>query len=156
MYKEIRGLEGKYSVDENGNVVSHINDIKLKPYLTGDGYPCVCLAGKNRLVHRLVTEAFLPDFLEKPQVNHIDGDKQNNQLSNLEMVTVSENTLHAYKTGLNPKGENRGSAKLSNDDAIAIKRLLLKGEKGISIARKFGVVRKTIYDIKSGKTWKHI
>ena len=156
MYKEIRGLEGRYSVDEDGNVFSHISDIKLKPYLTGEGYLNVKLDGKNRKVHRLAAEAFLPDFLEKPQVNHIDGDKLNNHISNLEMVSASENVTHAFKSGLNPKGENHTNSKLYNDDAIAIKRLLLTGERVTSIARKFGVSKNAISDIKFGRTWKHI
>ena len=158
MYKAIRGLEGKYSVDEDGNVFSHIRGRKLKPRISGVGYHRVILAGKNRLVHRLVAEAFLPNFLEKPQVNHLDGDKHNNQLSNLEMATVSENMLHAFKTGLQVghKGENNGRAKMSNADVITIKSLLLTGEKGISIAKKFGVSKNAISLIKLGKKWKQI
>ena len=156
MYKEIKGLEGRYSVDENGNVFSHIRNIKLKPRISSWGYHHITLAGKTRKVHRLVAEAFLPDFLDKPQVNHIDGNKLNNHISNLEMATSSENLLHAFRTGLHVslKGENHGSAKLSAVNVIIIKRLLREGRKNSSIAKEFGVNRKTIYDIKSGKTWK--
>ena len=156
MYKEIKGLEGRYSVDEDGNVFSHINGIKLKPYLVGNGYYYVNIAGKSRQVHRLVVEAFLPDFLTKPQVNHKDGNKQNNHISNLEMVTVSENLLHAYKTGLkvSPKGENHTNSKLSAEDVTSIKMLLREGETGTSLARKFGVSQATISYIKSGIAWK--
>jgi len=158
MYKEIRGFEGRYSVDEDGNVFSHRRDIKLKPRLVSGGYLGVRLDGKGRLIHRLVAEAFLPNFLEKPQVNHIDGNKTNNALSNLEMATSSENLLHAVRTGLkvSVKGENNGKAKLSNADVITIKMLLLKGEKGVYIAKKFGVSHPTISLIKSGKRWKQI
>ena len=156
--KEIRGLGGRYSVDEDGNVFSHISGIRLKPCLMSEGYHYVRLAGKNRLIHRLVTEAFLPDFLDKPQVNHIDGDKLNNRISNLEMATAKENTLHSFKARLQVslKGEKHGSAKLSNEDVITIKSLLLKGETGSSIAKKFGVGHNAISDIKLGKKWRHI
>ena len=154
MYKEIKGLEGRYSVDENGNVFSHHRGIKLKPGLTSRRYLDVNLAGKRRQVHRLVAEAFLPDFLDKPQVNHKDGNKQNNHISNLEMATSSENMLHAYKTGLNRKGENHPNAKLSNEDVATIKMLLCEGERGVLIAKKFGVVKSVIYGIKSGRTRK--
>jgi len=150
MYKEIKGLEGRYSVNEDGNVFSHRRGIRLKPGLAG-GYHCVKLAGKDRRVHRLVAEAFLPNFLDKPQVNHIDGNKQNNALSNLEMATASENATHAFKMGLSPKGENHGRAKLSNEDVTTIKRLLLKGETNISIAKKFGVGDTAISKIKLGQ-----
>jgi len=153
MYKEIRGFEGKYSVDEDGNVFSHISGRKLKPYLTSKGYYHIILAGRNIKVHRLVAEAFLPDFLEKPQVNHIDGNKQNNHISNLEMATASENMLHAFNTGLNPKGENHGNAKLSNEDVATIKMLLCEGETTVSIAKEFGVDRSTVSLIKLGKMW---
>ena len=158
MYKAIIGFEGKYSVDENGNVFSHISGRKLKPYPACGGYLCVNLAGKNRLVHRLVAEAFLPDFLEKPQVNHIDGNKTNSALSNLEMATAQENVIHSFKTGLKVgvNGENHGKAKLSNADVTTIKSLLLKGETGRSISRKFEVGEATISYIKLGKIWKHI
>jgi len=158
MYKEIRGLEGRYSVDEDGNVFSHIKGIRLKPGISGAGYYYVDLAGKSRKVHRLVAEAFLPDFLDKPQVNHIDGNKQNNHISNLEMVSAKENVVHAFKTGLRVglKGENNGNTKLSNEDVTIVKRLILTGETTTSIARKFEVSRQVISHIKFGRTWKHI
>jgi len=156
--KEIRGLEGRYSVNEEGDVFSHRRGIKLKPRLVSARYYYVTLTGKGRLVHRLVAEAFLPNYLEKPQVNHIDGNKLNNHISNLEMATAKENTLHSFKTGLQVslKGENRWNAKLTNEDVTIIKSLLLKGEKGVSIAKKFGVGRNAISKIKLGKQWSHV
>jgi len=156
--KEIKGLGGRYSVNEEGDVFSHRRGIRLKPGITSRGYYHVDLAGKGKLVHRLVAEAFLPDFLDKPQVNHIDGNKLNNHISNLEMATSSENLLHAYKTGLKVevKGENNVSAKLSNADVIDIKRLLLTKEMGISIAKKFGISTTVISFIKTGKLWSHV
>jgi len=55
---------------------------------------------KRSLIHRLVAEAFLPNPLGKPQINHIDGNPKNNNVSNLEWVTNSENVKHAYANGL--------------------------------------------------------
>ena len=55
---------------------------------------------KNILVHRLVAESFIPNPNKYPCVNHIDGNKQNNNINNLEWCTHSENDLHAYKIGL--------------------------------------------------------
>jgi len=156
--KAIRGFEGRYSVDEDGNVFSHRRSIRLKPRLAGGRYLGVILAGKNRPVHRIVAESFLPDFLEKPQVNHLDGDKLNNHVSKLEMATAKENMRHAFKTGLKvgTKGENNGQAKLSAEDVTIIKRLLLTGETGTSIAKKFGVSHATISLIKLGNLWSHV
>ena len=157
MYKAIIGFEGKYSVDEKGDVYSHIKCKVLKPALNSGGYPTVVLCRHTKSVHRLVAEAFLPNYIEKPQVNHIDGDKTNNHASNLEMVTASENQIHAITTGLRPVGEQRSWSKLSNEDVASIKLLILKGgESQTSIGRRFGVHHTTISDIKLGYKWSHI
>ena len=84
----------------------------MKPSLNQNGYPQVLLY-KNRKphtqrVHRLIAEVFLPDYYDKPQVNHIDGNKTNNAVTNLEMATNSENQLHAYKNKLEiPRKQSR-------------------------------------------------
>lgn len=64
------------------------------------GYRSVSLNKKTKMVHRLVAEAFCPNPLGKPYVNHLDGDKQNNHYSNLEWCTIAENNHHARVTGL--------------------------------------------------------
>lgn len=73
---------------------------KLKLYKTGKGYYQISHHQELFYVHRIVAGAFIPNILDKPVVNHIDGNKLNNDLSNLEWVTAQENTLHAYETGL--------------------------------------------------------
>lgn len=76
----------------------------LKPKKHKDGYLFVTLtkekSKKNFYVHRLVAEAFIPNPENKPQVNHINGNKTDNTISNLEWVTNAENSRHAYNNGL--------------------------------------------------------
>lgn len=92
-----------YTIREDGEVRSRFGRV-VKQRHDGPGYARVELwqngSGKKYLVHRLLAEAFIPNPEGKPQVNHIDGDKANNALENLEWVTQSENQLHAYRAGL--------------------------------------------------------
>ena len=75
-------------------------DKGLKLYKTGKGYYQIKHNQDLFYVHRIVAGAFIPNPMSKPFINHIDGNKLNNDISNLEWVTASENTLHAYETGL--------------------------------------------------------
>lgn len=80
------------------------NKKRLKPTLTESGYYRICIkiddCKKHIAVHRLIAEAFIPNFENKPFVNHINGIKTDNQVENLEWVTNSENMIHAHQTGL--------------------------------------------------------
>ena len=80
---------------------------KLKPYKTKRGYLKVSLGNKNIFLHRLVALAFIPNPLNKPQINHIDCNKENNCVTNLEWCTNEENHKHKCENGLNValKGE---------------------------------------------------
>lgn len=102
VYKDIVGFEGIYQVSNFGNVKNQHGKI-LKTYKINSGYLCLKLhdaTGKrsSHLVHRLVATAFLDN--PKTEVNHIDGNKHNNTLTNLEWCTSSENKRHALYTGL--------------------------------------------------------
>lgn len=96
-----------YLVSNYGNIRSVKKGIKLVPQVAKrGGYLVIKIvySGKKKCVkvHRLVAESFLLNPVYKPQVNHIDGNKLNNHVSNLEWATASENIKHAYALGLNP------------------------------------------------------
>jgi hypothetical protein len=72
-------------------------------YLRPDGYRTVCLGGKQFYVHRLVANSFIKNHLNKPDTNHLDGNKSNNRAWNLEWCTPKENMQHSHRMGLRKK-----------------------------------------------------
>lgn len=107
-----------YMVSKSGKVYSK----KLKKLLRQDvcsGYNRVCLynseGAKKTLVHRLVAITFIPNPKNKKEVNHIDGNKINNSVGNLEWNTTAQNHKHAEVTGLKAKGNTHGMSKLTDE-----------------------------------------
>lgn len=129
----------------------------LKPALCM-GYLRVTLWKDNKpkpfRIHRLVAELFIPNPEGKPEVNHIDGNKFNNYVGNLEWATSSENQRHAVATGLQAQGEDNYLAKLTNEQVLYIRQnpdsLTLE-----KLAEKFGVNFGTISAIQLGKHYKN-
>lgn len=167
IFKPIAGYEGKYEVSNHGRVKS----IGGKFRLAGDsfigavdklGYVATTLRQDGRRlcirVHTLVANAFLskPESNEPLCVNHIDGDKANNRVDNLEWATFRENNEHAVSTGLhNLKGEKHPVAKLSESDVLEI-RELYKTCSQRYIAERFNVKRRHLSDVITGKCWGHL
>lgn len=94
---EIIGINNYY-VSDHGRIKNNINICNLQPDITG--YVKIQINKKSYLVHRLVALGFLPNLKNKKQVNHIDGNKNNNKLLNLEWSTNKENSIHKIQTGL--------------------------------------------------------
>lgn len=104
-------LNNNYVIYDNGMIFSKKRGIFLKIHSDKKGYQVVGLTinGKQvtKRVHRLVANAFIPNPENKPQVNHIDKNKSNNDVSNLEWVTASENMIHALKDKKRKKKNNK-------------------------------------------------
>lgn len=148
IWKDISGYEGIYQVSSNGNVRSlkYGKERILKPFSNGTGYLsvdlcCECIEDYRR-IHRLVAEAFIPNPNNLPFINHKDGIKTNNVVSNLEWCTPSENVKHAYKTGLAPR-----HATYQNQPFQQPIKEIVSGKEYFSIrecARQLGIKRDTI------------
>lgn len=163
----INDTNGQYEISNHGR-------LKRLPIYKGKGFPkkeriiypnidsvgyyrfgvMVCGKLKTIKAHQLVARYFIPNPEGKNTVNHLDGNKKNNHISNLEWATYAENNKHAYLTGLkNNKGLGNGRCKLSDDQVIDI--FLSKGRQ-VDIATKYGVGQTMVSAIKTKKNWTHI
>lgn len=156
-WKPIRDYEGLYEVSDLGNVMrikKYLNskDTPLRPANVAN-YHRVTLSKdgvtKGHLVHRLVADAFIgiPDGMV---VNHKNGNKTDNRLANIEVVSRKENEFHKWnvlKTGAKP------GAKLTRKDADDIRKLRAQGLTLHAIAKMYGVYFTNIHHIVTNKTW---
>jgi hypothetical protein len=155
---EIRDL---YTITDKGEVYSDITGLMKTRNKGNTEYQIINFMrnnGKKKTyrLHRLVLMAFKPIANpEDMEVNHIDGNKKNNCLSNLEWCTSSENQIHAFKNGLQKarRGEKSNFSKLSSDDIKTIYRLRGQGYTQQEIANEIGCTRSNISYILSDKTW---
>lgn len=125
----IREFEGRYEVSNCGRIRSFLTGRILIQQVSNSGYQSVQLwmrnKGYGRFVHRLVAEEFLAHFKPDLQVNHLDGNKANNHLGNIELVTGSENMRHAVRElGFRPPAPRFGS---QNHNARPVEKLDVDG-----------------------------
>lgn len=159
-YFKIAKLEN-FEISKSG-VIRNCNTLKIKSqYVSSTGYYMISVSINNKTkpyrVHRLLAETFIPKKDGCLFVNHIDGNKLNNSLENLEWCTHLENMQHAFRTGLaNNSNEKNGMSKLNTNDVVEIKTMLKNGISQYKIAEKFNVSRSSILKIKLGKTWSNI
>lgn len=154
-----------YAVSDDGSVWSYKTDKWLKLATSSNGYACVRLNGKTQSVHRLVAEAYCDKGEGCDQVNHINGDKQDNRAENLEWVTASENRKHAWATGLQTASEahkesarNAGKTRrlFSHDEVRYIRKLYDLTFKQRDIAKLFETSQAVIQYITSRKTYSEV
>lgn len=172
--KEVVGYEGYYKVSDKGRVMTVAREfIKLngrkcivKERILSQGivrgYRCVDLKvngnRKTMRVHRLVAMAFIGEPY-KEMVNHIDGNKSNNNLSNLEWATRSENELHAYATGLKKSSEkhkkttSESNKKRRTLSADTIRYIRSSSKSQYELANELGISRANVGLIRQRKRY---
>lgn len=176
-WMDVRNYEGLYQVSDLGRVKSVSRTVRisegwcgnkfrvlperiLKGGRVGAGYVSValCKEGKIRCkyIHHIVWDAFNGDIPYGLEINHEDGDKSNNTLKNLTVMTHSQNIQHAFDMGLAKVGEATKSSKLTADKVRIIRKRLARGEIQRRIAEDMQVNPQTITWIKQGAIWKHV
>lgn len=167
IWKDIKNYEGRYQVSNLGRVKRLPNGrgynskeiIKSTNRLSADGYVIITLPNGERPLHRLVAETFILNPENKETVNHIDGVKTNNHLTNLEWATRTEQLNHSYKLGLRKslKGENNPASKLTNKQVKWLRDNYSKETKSktlYKLAKEFNVSDTTIYNVLNNITYK--
>lgn len=154
----------EYYISEYGDVVNAKTGYKLNPARSkSTGYLMVKLDKSDNVktinsVHQSVYSAFVGPIPDGMVINHIDGVKDNNHISNLELCTYSENSIHAHKIGLSKglPGELNGMSKITEKDVHLIYDLINTGYSNKGIAVMFNIDDKYVSLIRHGKRWSHI
>ena len=176
-WRDVTGHEDAYMVSNLGRVRSCARIVQhatrrcniigriLKPS-TSTGYPVVNLCDDRgnympHYVHRLIGAAFIGEIPNGCYVHHKDGQKTNNHLDNLEIVTPGQNSQRSYDTGTSkaPQGSNSGRAKLTEEDVRCIRASCIKGSRihGChALATKYGVAWTTIRAVVNRESWRHV
>jgi hypothetical protein len=152
-----------YIVSNNGDIYSLLKSKLLSPTLKGykNCYYYGFNGSNNNVikVHRVICSAFHPNPENKPQVNHIDGNKLNNNSENLEWVTNSENQIHALKLKLRTpaKGSQLNHGNILNEtQVLEIMELFKTNMTNAEIGKLYNKTRGNIWGLRTGKQWSHL
>lgn len=154
--KKITGFD--YKISDTGKLFSICsNKFRKLSSKSNCGYLRIDLYKNSKVsyhsIHRLVAQAFLPNPKKYKVVNHIDGNKLNNCVNNLQWTTQSKNCEHRSRVLGKVTGETHGMAKLKLIDIKTIRNLVKAGVKKTKIAKEFNVSVRTIYNISNRETW---
>jgi len=157
-WKTIQDFE-EYAVSNHGRVARIVGKRRILKVGIVGGYRRVNLykSGKafSRKIARLVAQAFIPNPLGLPEVNHIKNPKTNDHVSNLEWMTHSQQIKHAVDNSLYHRGSQLSHHKLTTKDVLKIQQLGAAGTSNRAVAAIYGVHRSTIESAIKGMTWKH-
>ncbi len=156
--KKILGFPN-YEVSDLGKVYNIVTGKEIKTNISNNtGYYNLSLCNngyvKSFMIHRLVLLAFVENVENKPQVNHINGDKSDNRLCNLEWNTRSENQKHSVRIGLRSAAGSKNSQSKINEK-IALEIFLSK-EKNNILANRYNVSVTCVSQIRNGRLWTHV
>lgn len=161
MYKQIENLD--YEINSEG-IVRRISTKRIKKsFKRPDGYIGIQLyitkeKVKNYQLHRLIANAFIPNPDNKLYINHIDSNRENNSLNNLEWVTFEENVKHGYKSGYaSNKGSNNGFSVLTEEQVLEMRSKRENDNLTYQqLATQYNVSYGCVAEIIQRKNWKHI
>lgn len=149
-----------YIITKEGSIISKYTGKQVYVHVNKKGYNFVRLyvdgKSKTYLVHRLVAQLYIPNPDNKPEVNHKDGNKSNNNDWNLEWSTSQENVDHAVAVGLIPLGDARPNAKFSDEEIREIRQIRNLGWTYQHIATYLDCSYQTIEKICNKQTYKHV
>lgn len=143
-----------YIITKDGKVINRHNGHISIPQKNSKGYLRVNIGHTLKLVHRLVAEKYIPNPENKPQVNHIDGNKSNNSVENLEWCTNMENRKHAIENGLHLCGDQCSYSKLTEEIVLEIRQI--KNPNFNELSLKYNIKKNTLRDAYKGRTWKQL
>lgn len=164
IWKDVKGFEGLYQVSNTGKVksVKHKDrgyEHYIIPY-NNQGYSMIGLRKNGKLkstsIHRLVALNFIENINNLPEVNHVDCNKSNNNVNNLQWISRKENQRHAIKNGLVPvkRGEEQYCHKLTDEKVREIRNNENLTHR--ELAKIYNVSKSTITRVKSRRWWKHV